>query len=106
MFLRHIKVLLFAEMIDKICDGLYISDAASVISERGKQKIQELGISYVLTTSGMPIPEAARIPNIRYKFIFMMDMLSQDLLGNNILEEAMAYIDKVLSSGGSILVHW
>lgn len=93
-------------MIDKICDGLYISDAASVISERGKLKIQELGISYVLTTSGMPIPDTARIPNIRYKFVFMMDMFSQDLLGNNILEETIAYIEKVLNSGASILVHW
>jgi dual specificity phosphatase 12 len=92
-------------MIDKICDGIYISDAASVISERGKHKIQELGISYILTTSGMPIPEAARIPNIQYKFIFMMDMLAQDILGNNLLEDALKYIDRVLSSGGSILVH-
>uniref|UniRef100_A0A914PSF3 protein-tyrosine-phosphatase n=1 Tax=Panagrolaimus davidi TaxID=227884 RepID=A0A914PSF3_9BILA len=92
-------------MIDKIFDKLYISDAASVISERGKQKIHELGISHILTTSGMAIPEWQRIPNIHYKFIFMMDMLSQDLLGNNLLDDALKYIDKVLNSGGSILVH-
>uniref|UniRef100_A0A914PD53 Protein-tyrosine-phosphatase n=1 Tax=Panagrolaimus davidi TaxID=227884 RepID=A0A914PD53_9BILA len=53
----------------------------------------------------MAIPESAKIPNIHYKFIFMMDMLSQDLLGNNLLDDALKYIDKVLSSGGSILVH-
>lgn len=93
-------------MIDKICDGLYISDAASVISERGKLKIQELGISYILTTSGMAIPETARLPNIHYKFVFMMDMLSQDILGNNVLEDALKHIDKVLKAGASILVHW
>uniref|UniRef100_A0AC34FEN4 Protein-tyrosine-phosphatase n=1 Tax=Panagrolaimus sp. ES5 TaxID=591445 RepID=A0AC34FEN4_9BILA len=92
-------------MIDKICDKLYISDAASVISERGKQKIHELAISHILTTSGMAIPESARIPNIHYKFIFMMDMLSQDFLGNNLLDDALKYIDKVLTSGGSLLVH-
>jgi dual specificity phosphatase 12 len=92
-------------MIDKICDGIYISDAASVISERGKQKIHELGISYILTTSGMPIPETARMPNVHYKFIFMMDMISQDFLGNSLLEDALKYIEKVINSGSSILVH-
>lgn len=92
-------------MIDKIVDGIYISDAASVISDHGHEKIQELDISHILTTSGMPIPESSRLSNVHYKFIFMMDMLSQDLLGNNILEDAITYIEKVRKSGGRILVH-
>uniref|UniRef100_A0AC35G887 Dual specificity phosphatase catalytic domain-containing protein n=1 Tax=Panagrolaimus sp. PS1159 TaxID=55785 RepID=A0AC35G887_9BILA len=33
-------------------------------------------------------------------------MLSQDLLKNNLLDTALKYIENVLNSGKSILVHW
>uniref|UniRef100_A0A914P3Q5 protein-tyrosine-phosphatase n=1 Tax=Panagrolaimus davidi TaxID=227884 RepID=A0A914P3Q5_9BILA len=92
-------------MVDKICDGLYISDATTVISEEGKQRILELEISHILTVSATPIPESAKISNIYYKFIFMIDMLSQNLLKNNLLDTALKYIENVLNSGKSILVH-
>ena len=92
-------------MIDKIIEGLFISDAASVISERGKQQIQDMDITHILTTSGMAIPKSSKIQNIQYKFIFMMDMPSQDILGNNLLDIGIDFIDTALKSGGKVLVH-
>ncbi|KAH7699263.1 dual specificity phosphatase [Aphelenchoides avenae] len=53
----------------------------------------------------MEIPEGERIPGIEYKFIFAMDMVTQDLLGNNILENAIDYIERAVKDGASLLVH-
>ncbi|KAE9551964.1 hypothetical protein FO519_004816 [Halicephalobus sp. NKZ332] len=92
-------------MIDKIMEGLYISDAASVISGRGKQQIKELNITHILTTSGMPIPKPSKMSNVQYKFVFMMDTVSQDILGANLLEIAIGFIDNAIKSGGRIIVH-
>lgn len=35
-----------------------------------------------------------------------MDMLDQDILGDDLLEDAIAYIEKAVSDGVNILVHW
>lgn len=105
LIFEYFRALNTKDMIDKIIDRLYISDAASVISNRGKEKIKELDITHILTTSGMPIPDEQKIPNIQYKFVFMMDLFSQDILGNNTLDTAVNYIETVIKSGGRILVH-
>ena len=54
----------------------------------------------------MQIREQDRVENVEYKFIFMMDMVSQDILGNGLLEEALEYIESAVSDGANILVHW
>lgn len=92
-------------MIDLILDGLYISDAASVISAKGKNKMVELNIIKVLTSSAMPINENVRLPNVEYNFLFMMDCLNQDFLGNGILKKAINYIEESINNNQNILVH-
>ncbi|KAI1723668.1 dual specificity phosphatase, catalytic domain-containing protein [Ditylenchus destructor] len=92
-------------MIDKIMDGLFISDAASVISQRGKRRMKELNVHRVLTVSAMPIKETDRLPGIDYKFVFMMDMTTQDILGNGLLEECLRFINTSLRDGNNVLVH-
>lgn len=54
----------------------------------------------------MEIPEQERIPGIEYKFIFAMDMPTQDILGHNILENGIEYIERAVKDGASLLVHW
>lgn len=63
-------------------------------------------IKRVLTASGMPIEIADQISYVDYKFIFMMDLFSQDILGNGILEDALNYIEKAVQEGVNVLVHW
>jgi protein-tyrosine phosphatase len=94
-----------AAMIDLIIDGIFVSDAASVIGGRGKEKMKDLRISRVLTISAMEIRETDRIPGIEYKFIFAMDTATQDILGNNILEGAIEYIERAVKDGANVLVH-
>jgi protein-tyrosine phosphatase len=59
-----------------------------------------------LTASALPINESNKLPGIDYKFIFMMDLRGQDILGDNLLEEAIAYIEQAVSDGANIVVHW
>jgi len=92
-------------MLDLIIDGIYISDAASVISATHRDKLLELQIERVLTASAMPVNEIDKLPNVQYKFIFMMDMASQDILGDNLLEDAIAYIERAVKDGVNIVVH-
>lgn len=54
----------------------------------------------------MPIKESAQLPNVEYKFLFMMDVVSQDILGNGLLQEAIHYIDESVKEGVNILIHW
>lgn len=54
----------------------------------------------------MPIETSDRIANIDYKFIFIMDLFSQDILGNGILDDALTYIEKAVQNEVNILVHW
>lgn len=44
--------------------------------------------------------------DIHYKFLFMMDTENQDILGDNLLEEAVGYIEKAVEDGANIVVHW
>ncbi|VDK51440.1 unnamed protein product [Anisakis simplex] len=72
-------------MIDKIIDCLYISDANSVISQRGQKELQKLQITHILTVSAMGIPERSQLRGVEYKFLFVMDSITQDILANNLL---------------------
>lgn len=54
----------------------------------------------------MPINQSDQVPEIEYKFVFMMDTLTQDILGENLLEDAVAYIEKAVRDGANIVVHW
>jgi hypothetical protein len=54
----------------------------------------------------MPINPADQIPEVEYKFVFMMDTLTQDILGENLLEDAIDYIQKAVADGSNIVVHW
>ncbi|CAD5229564.1 unnamed protein product [Bursaphelenchus okinawaensis] len=92
-------------MIDHIIDGVYISDAISVIGATQMRKLEELRIQRVLTVSAMTIDELKKVPGVHYKFLFMMDLSSQDILGDNLLEEAIQYIEKAVKDGVNILVH-
>jgi protein-tyrosine phosphatase len=58
-----------------------------------------------MTVSALPINEANRLPGIQYKFVFMMDMTNQDILGDNLLEDAIAYIEQAVHDNVNILVH-
>lgn len=54
----------------------------------------------------MPIREEDRLPDVEYKFIFMMDIVSQDIISNGLLREAIKYIDDSVRHGLNIIVHW
>lgn len=54
----------------------------------------------------MPIEASDKIPDVDYKFIYMMDLFSQDILGNGILEDALNYIKKAVQDEVKVLVHW
>lgn len=54
----------------------------------------------------MPINENVRLPNVEYNFLFMMDCLNQDFLGNGILKKAINYIEESINNNQNILVHW
>ncbi|CAD5234241.1 unnamed protein product [Bursaphelenchus xylophilus] len=92
-------------MIDHILDGIHLSDAISVIGATQRKKLEDLRIQRVLTVSAMSIDDSKKINGIHYKFIFMMDMPTQDILGDNVLEEAVAYIENAVKDGVNILVH-
>lgn len=66
----------------------------------------DLQIGRVLTASALPINEADKLPGIQYHFVFMMDMPTQDILGDNLLEDAIAYIEQAVSDRVNIVVHW
>jgi dual specificity phosphatase 12 len=53
----------------------------------------------------MPINSTDQVPEIEYKFVFMMDTLTQDILGDNLLENAIDYIEKAVADGVNIVVH-
>jgi protein-tyrosine phosphatase len=43
---------------------------------------------------------------VEYFHIFMMDVLSQDILGSGILHEALLYIEQAVRDKANVLVHW
>ncbi|KAI6173930.1 Protein-tyrosine-phosphatase [Aphelenchoides besseyi] len=92
-------------MLDEIIDGVFISDATSVISVRHRERLLELQIGRVLTVSAMPINESDRLSCILYHFIFMMDQPTQDILGDNVLENGIAIIENAVRDGIKIVVH-
>lgn len=53
-----------------------------------------------------PIDECWREPSIDYRFIFMLDDQSQDILENGLLEKALEIIEDATSNGINIVVHW
>uniref|UniRef100_A0A915DSD4 protein-tyrosine-phosphatase n=1 Tax=Ditylenchus dipsaci TaxID=166011 RepID=A0A915DSD4_9BILA len=67
--------------------------------------MQELNIRKVLTCSAMPIRKNDQLSAVDYKFVFMMDMVSQDILGNGLLEECLRYIASSVREGNNVLVH-
>ncbi|VDM46323.1 unnamed protein product [Toxocara canis] len=102
-------------MIDKIIDNLYVSDANSVISQRGQVELKKLQVSHILTVSAMGIPERSQIPGVEYKFLFVMDSITQDILANNLLikklicffflDIGLKFIEDAINDGGTVLVH-
>ncbi|CAI4229357.1 unnamed protein product [Auanema sp. JU1783] len=90
-------------MIDKIISHLYVSGAGPVLHERGQQEIRDLKIGHVITVSAMAIPLDKRIPNIRYTFVFAMDLAEHDILSS--LNEAINHIDTSINDGTNVLVH-
>ncbi|KAI6243774.1 Protein-tyrosine-phosphatase [Aphelenchoides fujianensis] len=53
----------------------------------------------------MPVNESDRLPGVHYEFVFAMDQLTQDLLGDNLLEDAIRLIEEAVKDGVKILVH-
>uniref|UniRef100_A0A0N5APD6 AAA_6 domain-containing protein n=1 Tax=Syphacia muris TaxID=451379 RepID=A0A0N5APD6_9BILA len=72
-------------MIDEIIKRLYLSDATSVISLKGQEEVRRLQITHILTVSAMCIPERSQIPGVDYKFLFALDMATQDMFADNLL---------------------
>lgn len=60
----------------------------------------------MLTVSAMSINEPDQARGLLYKFLFMMDMPNQDLLGDSLLEEALAFVEKAVKDKANIIVHW
>lgn len=92
-------------MIDEIIKRLHISDATSVISLRGQEQVKKLQITHILTVSAMCIPERSQIPGVEYKFLFALDMSTQDMFADNLLIEALDFIECALKEDGNVLVH-
>ncbi|KAK0405197.1 hypothetical protein QR680_017848 [Steinernema hermaphroditum] len=92
-------------MIDKVIDHLYLSDAGSVIGLRSKRNLSEHQITHVLTISASPINDDKKVEGVSYMFVFALDMLCQDLLGNNLLESTLSFIEDAIEEGGNVLVH-
>ncbi|VDD85307.1 unnamed protein product, partial [Enterobius vermicularis] len=92
-------------MIDEIVKHLFLSDASSVITLKGQEEVRRLQISHILTVSAMCIPEKSQIPNVEYKFLFALDMATQDMFANNLLTEALSFIETALNDDGNVLVH-
>uniref|UniRef100_F1L2R9 protein-tyrosine-phosphatase n=1 Tax=Ascaris suum TaxID=6253 RepID=F1L2R9_ASCSU len=92
-------------MIDKIIDNLYVSDANSVISQRGQVELKKLQITHILTVSAMGVPERAQIAGVEYKFLFVMDSITQNILANNLLNDGLKFIEDAINDGGNVLVH-
>lgn len=54
----------------------------------------------------MSIPEHKKLKDIKYKFVFVIDMITQDILAKNLLENAILFIEDAVGTGGRVLVHW
>jgi len=54
----------------------------------------------------MEIGVKNRLPGVEYHHIFMMDVISQDILGSGIIERALEYIEQAVNDRANILVHW
>ncbi|CAJ0945095.1 unnamed protein product, partial [Mesorhabditis belari] len=92
-------------MIDKILDQLFLSGALDVYGEAAGEKLQSYKISHVLTLSISPIPEERQVDGVSYTFVQMADNAAQDLIGTNIITDAIILIDQALKDGGNVLVH-
>lgn len=46
-----------------------------------------LQITHILTVSAMGVPERAQIAGVEYKFLFVMDSITQNILANNLLSK-------------------
>ncbi|MFH4980895.1 hypothetical protein AB6A40_007604 [Gnathostoma spinigerum] len=53
----------------------------------------------------MPVPDQAKLPHVDYKFLFMLDMLNQNIFADNLLCKALEYISDGIEEGGNVLVH-
>ena len=54
----------------------------------------------------MSIPEHKKLKNIKYKFVFIIDMVTQDILAKNLLEDSIRFVEEAIANGGNVLVHW
>jgi len=92
-------------MIQKVIDGIFISDRETVVSEIGRQQIGELNIRRVLTVSTFSINENLRLRGVDYRFLFMLDMHEQDILDSQIIEGALWLLEDSIRQGLNIVVH-
>ncbi|KAJ1949506.1 hypothetical protein EC988_004745, partial [Linderina pennispora] len=83
---------------DKIIDGLFVGSA---MAESDRAKLQEHGITHILTVASNYTPS---YPNqFAYKSISIEDMEQENII--QYFPECNEYIKGAILSGGQILVH-
>uniref|UniRef100_A0A1I7VPR1 protein-tyrosine-phosphatase n=1 Tax=Loa loa TaxID=7209 RepID=A0A1I7VPR1_LOALO len=93
-------------MIDKIIENLYLSNVQDVLDESRVDRLKnELKITHVLTVTAESIPVEKQIVGISYRFIFALDMDTQDMFAGDLLANALMYIRTSIENNGRILVH-
>jgi len=90
--------------VDKVSDGIYLSDVIAVLTSEGRRTLQALQIKRILTAS-FEIHERRRLPNVEYKLIEMIDHWEQDVIGTGHLQAAIDYMEEASMCGEPILVH-
>ncbi|KJH41485.1 dual specificity phosphatase, catalytic domain protein [Dictyocaulus viviparus] len=89
-------------MINRIIDHIYISDVEDVL---GGCPLREHEITHVLTVSAVDVPENQHVSNVKYHFVFVMDLPNFDILGGGQLSECVAYINDAVQCNGNVLIH-
>lgn len=98
---RMAQVFLKTMTINEVLDNIFISDAKSIF-DNGAFTVQfgKLHIEAIMTLSSACIPVFSKPSSsklqmdIRYKFLHMLDTESQEILSNQLLEQALNFIEQ------------
>lgn len=88
-------------MINKVLHCIYIGDKYSC----NETNIKKFEVNTVLTLLCEPLALERRISGIDYKFVYMLDLESQNVFTSNILHKSIEFLQKCYKTNQSILIH-